>query len=85
MKHIGLPLGWACGMILQLIFFPIFWKAYDFNWIWWIVQLSGLTICAVIAVVWDRKTTFPWIKEHLEMFKAWITKQLNGFIMWLNT
>jgi hypothetical protein len=84
MKHIGLPLGWITGMIMQLIFFPIFWKAYNFNGIWWIVQLSGLVIATTIAIIWDRKVTFPWIKEHVEMLKAWITKQLGTFVVWLN-
>jgi len=85
MKHIGLPLGWMMGMIIQLIFFPIFWKAYHFNGMWWVVQLTGLTLMFVLAVVIDRKVIFPWINKQWNVFKEWITKQLNAFVAWLNT
>jgi len=84
MRLKGLPLGWIVGMIMQLIFFPIFWKAYDFNGIWWLVQLSGLAIVTTIAVLVDRRTTFPWIKKQVETIKAWITKQSVAFVVWLN-
>jgi len=72
MRLKGLPLGWIFGMIIQLILFPIFWKAYDFNALWWVVQLSGLTIVTTIAVVVDRKTTFPWIKSKWNLFLNWL-------------
>ena len=84
MRLIGLPLGWIVGMIFQLIFFSIFWKAYDFNETWWIVQLTGLIIATIIGVVSDRRFTFPWIKKQYNILIAWISKQLIAFVAWLN-
>lgn len=63
MRFLGLPLGWVVGMVLQIPLSLVI-DSFDLTPLWWTVQLCGLLVVTIIAVVLDWKLVSALLKKH---------------------
>lgn len=73
MRFYGLPIGWIVGMILQIPL-SLAIESFDLTPLWWTVQLCGLLVVTIIAVILDWKKIAPYLRKHKILSKEPIQK-----------